>query len=229
MLGRLSPPDQNALLASGVYRDYLPEEVIIREEERTTFVVLLLRGWVKITAATETGGEALLAIRRGGDLVGELAGLDAEPRLATVAAVGAVLTKIIMPDEFHALLERAPGVHRVVSSTIGSKLRSATRRRVEFTGSSVAVRVARVIFELQRNYGQDMADGRRAVGISLTQPELAGLVGAAEPTVHKSLRDLRQGGVLDTGYRNLVIRDLAALARAANLPPEGLSSGARAG
>jgi len=107
-------------------------------------------------------------------------------------------------------------VHQVVSSTIGAKLRSATRRRVEFGGCSVAVRLARVILELERAYGGLTPDGRRHVGVALTQPELAALVGAAEPTVHKALRDLRHRGVLDTGYRTIVIQDLEALRQAAN-------------
>uniref|UniRef100_UPI0013D58239 Crp/Fnr family transcriptional regulator n=1 Tax=Candidatus Frankia alpina TaxID=2699483 RepID=UPI0013D58239 len=215
-LGRLAASSRAEILKSGHFREYRREETFIREDDRTDFVVLILRGWVKITAATENGGIALLAIRHGGDLVGELAGLDSEPRSATAA--GSVVAKMIRAEEFLSLLRREPDVHQVVSSTIGAKLRSATRRHVEFGGCSVAMRVARVVFELQRAYGSDAGQGTRSVGIPLTQPELAGLVGAAEPTVHKALRELRQRGILDTGYRSLLIRDLEQLQRAANLP-----------
>ncbi len=218
VLGRLAPGDLRTIMQVGVYREYAPEDIIIREDDETDFVVLLLRGWAKVTAAMDSGGVALLAIRRGGDLVGELAGLDAEPRSATITAAGVVIAKMIKSEDFLAMLHREPGIHRAVSSTIGAKLRSATRRHVEFGGSSVAVRVARVLYELQRLYGEEMPGGARSVGISLTQPELAGLVGAAEPTVHKSLRDLRARGVISTGYRSLVINDLDELAAAANLP-----------
>ncbi|WP_261560567.1 Crp/Fnr family transcriptional regulator [Frankia tisae] len=218
VLGRLPASSRAEILKSGHFREYSREETFIREDDRTDFVVLLLQGWVKITAATENGGTALLAIRHGGDLVGELAGLDSEPRSATATAAGSVVAKMIRAEEFLSLLRRAPDVHQVVSSTIGAKLRSATRRHVEFGGCSVAMRVARVVFELQRAYGSDAGQGARSVGIPLTQPELAGLVGAAEPTVHKALRELRQRGILDTGYRSLLIRDLVQLQRAANLP-----------
>ena len=45
----------------------------------------------------------------------------------------------------------------------------------------------------------------------LTQPELATLIGAAEPTVHKALRDLRETGVIATGYRRFRINNLEKL------------------
>ncbi|WP_101831281.1 Crp/Fnr family transcriptional regulator [Frankia canadensis] len=216
VLGRVPESARADILQLGTYREFASEDVLMREGDRTNFVVILLTGWVKVTATTENGGFALLAIRHGGDLIGELAGLDSEPRSATITAAGAVLAKVVAADAFVAFLHRQPDVHQVVSSTIGAKLRSATRRRVEFGGCSVAVRVARVILELERAYGGSTPDGRRRVGVALTQPELAALVGAAEPTVHKALRELRHRGVLATGYRAIVIQDLEALRRAAN-------------
>ncbi len=219
VLGRIPADARTEILQLGSYREYASEETVLREGDETDFVVVLLNGWAKVTAATENGGFALLAIRHGGDLIGELAGLDSEPRLATVTSVGAVVAKVIRADVFVAFLRRHPDAHQVVSSTIGAKLRSATRRRVEFGGCSVAVRVARVILELERAYGGAAPDGGRSVGVSLTQPELAALVGAAEPTVHKVLRDLRRRGVLATGYRTVEIQDIEALRAAAAANP----------
>nr|WP_083507163.1 Crp/Fnr family transcriptional regulator [Frankia sp. ACN1ag] len=199
------------LLKIGSYRTYADEEVIMREGDRTNFSVLLLNGWVKVTAVTENGGFAMLSIHRDGDLVGELEGLDAEPRMATVTAAGDVLAKVIQADMFVDFLRRRPEAHQVVSSTIGAKLRSATRRRIEFGGCTVAVRLARVILELERSYGTSTGDGTRAIFVSLTQPELAALVSAAEPAVHKALRELRQRRILESGYRTIIVHDIEAL------------------
>ncbi|ABW14861.1 Crp/Fnr family transcriptional regulator [Frankia sp. Mgl5] len=216
LLGRLPEQTRAAFVGLGPYREYASEEIVLREGDGTNFVVLLLNGWVKVTASTENGGFALLAIRHGGDLVGEQAGLDGEPRSATVTAAGAVLAKVIPLEAFLAFLRSHPDAGPPVLQSVSAKLRNATRRRVEFGGCSVAVRLARVIVELERAYGADATDGPgRRVQIALTQPELAALVGAAEPTVHKVLRELRQQGVVDTRYRSIVIRDVEALYRAA--------------
>jgi CRP-like cAMP-binding protein len=222
LLGRLAEPVREGLLRLGTFREYPGNEIIIREGDRTTFVVLLLNGWVKVTAASDGGGVALLAVRQGGDIVGELAGLDSEPRSATVTTAGAVLAKVIASSDFVAFLGREPEAWHAVSRAIAAKLRWATRRRADFGGCPVGMRVARVVIELERAYGAAGPGGDgRTVGVALTQPELAALVGAAEPTVHKVLRDLRHAGVLDTGYRSLVIRDMDALRRAAGFETPG--------
>lgn len=67
-----------------------------------------------------------------------------------------------------------------------------------------------------------MAYGRRTergivVDIQLSQAELATLCGAAEITLQKALRDLREAGVVGTGYRQVVVRDVAALRVAAEV------------
>lgn len=49
------------------------------------------------------------------------------------------------------------------------------------------------------------------LGYALTQPELAAMVGVSEPSIQRALRQLRDIGVLDTGYRRIIILDMAAL------------------
>jgi CRP-like cAMP-binding protein len=221
VLGRLAEPLREGLLRLGTFREYPGDKVIFREGDPSTFVVLLLNGWVKVTAASG-GGVALLAVRQGGDIVGELAGLDSLPRSATVTTAGTVLAKVIGSNELVAFLDREPEAWHAVSRAIAAKLRWATRRRADFSGCPVTMRLARVIIELERAYGAAGPGGDgRTVGIALTQSELAALVGAAEPTVRKILRELRHAGVLDTGYRSLVIRDMAALRRAAGFQTPG--------
>jgi CRP-like cAMP-binding protein len=219
VLGRLPAASQAGLLALGGFREFTPGTPIMREGDTTTFVAVLLSGWTKVTALTEDGGIALLAVRHGGDVVGEFASLDFQPRSATVTAVGKVVTKVIKAEEFAAYLATDPSASAAISQSLVGKTRFSIRRRVEFAGCSVAVRVARVLVELDRAYGTDDGHGGRTLGMPLTQGELAALVGAKDPTVHKALRVLRRDGVIEWRYRSTTIWDLAALRTAAGLPP----------
>jgi CRP-like cAMP-binding protein len=220
LLGRLPADSQEGLLALGGFREFTTGTPIMREGERTTFVAVLLSGWTKVTALTEDGGIALLAVRHGGDLVGEFAGIDALPRSATVTAVGLVVARVIKAAEFVAYQAADPVASAAISRSIVAKTRFSVRRRVEFAGCSAAVRVARVLVELDRAYGVDSGTGRRSLGMPLTQPELAALVGAKDATVHKAVRALRDADIIEWGYRRITIRDLQALRAAAGLPPE---------
>ncbi|MEQ0565594.1 Crp/Fnr family transcriptional regulator [Amycolatopsis sp. NEAU-NG30] len=214
-LAGLPPKSGSALLTLGTAREFAPETVLLREGDTSTHVLLLLDGCVKITATTPEGQLALLAIRVGGDLVGELAAMDGQPRIATVTTAGHVRARTIGQAEFRRCLAATPEIGLAVSSSVGAKLRWATRRRVDFGSREVKVRLARVLLELAASYG--IAAGRHIeLGVALTQPELAALVGAAEPTVHRALAVLRRENIVETGYRRLCVRDRARLAAVAD-------------
>jgi CRP/FNR family cyclic AMP-dependent transcriptional regulator len=220
LLATLPPPARDELLRLGTRREFRPGQILLREGEPSTHVILLVRGCVKVTATAPTGGLALLAIRVGGEIIGELAGLDGQPRSATVTAAGLVRARIMKQSTFHDFLTHHPRAAVAVSRTVGAKLRWATRRRVDFSGYEVPVRVARVLAELADSHGERTSAGVE-IQVPLTQPELAALVGAAEPTVHKALAGLRRAQVIKTGYRHMTIRDPTRLRAAAD--PDGES------
>lgn len=194
------------MLALGTTRDYAPSTVLLREGERGAHVLVLVKGLVKVTATSPEGHLSLLAIRTAGDLVGELASMDNEPRIATVTAAGSVRARVVSQAEFRRYLTRHPDVALAVSGSVGAKLRWATRRRIDFSAHDVHVRLARVLIELATTYGI-----KGEIGVPLSQPELAALVGAAEPTVHRALAYLRKEDIVATGYRRVVVRDHARL------------------
>ncbi|GAA2795200.1 hypothetical protein GCM10010470_32740 [Saccharopolyspora taberi] len=177
---------------------------------------MLLNGCVKVTATTAEGNLALLAIRIGGEVIGELASLDQQPRSATITTAGRLAARVIQQSDFHAFLAAHPDAALAISRSVGGKLRWSTRRRIDFSGCETRVRIARVLVELSTTYGQQTPEGL-TLGVALTQPELAALVGAAEPTVHKIFAELRRLQVITTGYRRTVIRDQRALQLIAGL------------
>src|SRR5713226_7566089 len=108
--------------------------ILLAEGDRSTHLFLLVDGCVKVTAGNEDGHVALLAIRVGGDLVGELSCLDGHPRAATVTAAGHLVARTISQPQFHLFLRDHPFAALAVSASVGDKLRSATRRWVDFNG-----------------------------------------------------------------------------------------------
>ena len=106
-----------------------------------------------------------------------------------------------------------------LTAVLADRLRWANRRRLDFRGYPAKVRLARVLVELSVSYGAPRVDGV-VIDVRLTQQELATLVGAAETTVHKVLRELRDEGLVETGYRATIIRNLPRLSRLADLADE---------
>lgn len=209
LLDNLSPADRQALLRLGARRQYGPGASLLAEGDLTTFAVIILDGYVKISAVTEGGTESLLAIRAAGDVIGELAALDGSPRSATAVAAGAVLGRVLTKPELDDCFRRHPAIAVGFNRAVAAKLRAATRHRVDFRGRDAKERLARALLEL---FGDPAGPRSRArQGLLLTQAELAGLIGASESAVYKALRDLREAGAVDTSYRRLTITDVDAL------------------
>lgn len=210
LLGALGDASRERLLAQGVIREYPTDIPVIRMGDTTTFVIVILSGIVKATAHGPGGQEVLLAIRVGGDIVGEFAAMDEESRSATVTTCGQVSGCVIPRPAFTELLLSDGDLARQVDKSVLAKLRFANERRVDFASYKADARVARVLRELALAHG-DQFGNRMLLNWPLTQTELASLASVAEPTVQKALRRLRDSGVISTGYRSLVIEDLSAL------------------
>lgn len=212
VVGALAPPARELLLSVGGPVHYKAGRVLMREAEKSSFVVILLDGVVKVTSVSKDGQDVLLAIRMGGDLIGEYAALDGLPRSATVTACGPVQARLLNREEFLGCLRRDPRIDQAVKASVVGQLRMAVSYRVDFTGCDVATRVARVLYQYAKSHGHHVGDSM-LIDWPITQQELASLCGAAEPTVHKALRDLRLAGVISTGYRSVRVEDFVELHR----------------
>lgn len=219
LLGVLPSPARQELLTLGTEVHYTPGHVLLSEGATDRHALLLLSGFAKVTATVENGRESLLAVRVGGDTVGEMAALDGSPRSATVTACGPMTARVLPPGAVHELLRRRPEVSMALTRIVADRLRWANRRRLDFRGYSAKVRLARLLVELATAYGRPERGGV-VIGCRLTQPEMAALTGAAETTIHKGLRELRAGGLLETGYGSTTIRNLAELKVLADLAHE---------
>ncbi|MFF9864251.1 Crp/Fnr family transcriptional regulator [Streptomyces sp. NPDC013953] len=215
-LGGMSEAARTELLRLGTRCRYVPQEILIREGDRSHHVVLLRSGFVKVTARLDNGHEALLAIRVGGDVVGEMAAMDDAPRSATVTACGEVAASIVRESDLRLFLNTHPEAAVAIAGIVAQRLRWANRRRAEFGGYPVKVRLARVLAELAATYGQRVPRGL-VICVALTQPELAALTGSAEVTIHKALAELRKDNLITTGYRRTTVLDLARLREVARL------------
>ncbi|WP_241562541.1 Crp/Fnr family transcriptional regulator [Streptomyces hoynatensis] len=211
-------PLRDELLHVAAPCQYQSGESLMREGDRSTHVVLLLSGIAKISARLDEGHEALLAIRASGDVVGEMAAMDGKPRSATVTACGAIRAGVVQKNDLHAFFRRHPEAALSMGSVVAERLRWANRRRIEFAGYPVKVRLARVLAELAASHGRPVLQGL-VIGVNLSQPELAALAGSAEDTVQKALRALREEGLLTTGHRRISVLDLRRLREIGHLPP----------
>lgn len=219
-LSTLSAATIDRFLAAGRVLRFERGRHLITERDTSTEVFLLLSAGVKVTADLGGGHQALLAVRLAGDVVGELAATDGERRLATVTACGRepVFAAVLSRENFDRVLSEHPDARRILTAAITRKLRTATRRRIDYTGCPPDIRLARALAELADDYGQEVAGRGTVIRFNLTQIELGTLVGVSEATAARSLRVLRQRGLVNLDGRRPIVPDLAALRAAGRQP-----------
>jgi CRP-like cAMP-binding protein len=207
LLARLPPTVRAELLTRCRRVRFAAGDVLLRQGDTDRHAFVLLSGAVTIRVV-EDDIEAVLAIRRRGDIVGELAALTGEPRSATVIAATPVLAGAIAGSTFVNILTRHPQAAWEVVRTQAQRLEWANRRRVDFVSRRATARVARVLADL----AQDSAVGDgRPVRVELSQRELATIVGTALNTAESALRQLAGEGFIERRYRAVLVTDLPGL------------------
>ena len=208
-LGRLRPPTRELLLRVGTAVEYPANRVILRQGDEERHVVLLLDGLVKVTSSAGDQ-ETLLAIRVGGDVIGEMAVLERRPRSASVVASVPVRARIIHPGELELFLERCPDAALELMRMMSERLRWSNRRRMDFAACTPAQRLSRIIIEVARVYGKPAPEGWD-LGVPLTQAELASLAGVGLRSAEKALHQMVRDDMILCLYRRMVIRDVDRL------------------
>jgi CRP-like cAMP-binding protein len=222
-MSRLDPETADELLHLAAGREVGPGTVLIREGGPGTHAYLLRSphrsrsACVKVTATSENGVEAMLGIRAGGDIIGELAILGLKTRSATVTTCSTLTAHAIPADTFMAFLSRRPQAWSALTLMIAERLEWANRRRIDHVGHDSTVQIARVIAEILDLYGHRTNEGSEELGVRLSQPELGSLVGASKEAAAKATRQLREMGLLTTSYRRIIVLDSAGLRSFARL------------
>jgi CRP/FNR family cyclic AMP-dependent transcriptional regulator len=211
LVAQLTEPERIALLATGSPVKFPDDGILVLQGDPGDGLYVLTDGMVKVTVAAESGSETMLAVRSRGDLIGEFAVLDGEPRTATARAVGAVSAIRISRARFTEFGQRYPAAQTTITKSLVAKMRAATERHAAERTWGARERVAQVLYELAEDYGEQAGDGAVVIPLPITQSELGELAGVAVSTTERVLGDLRKEGVIATRYRKIAIRDMAFL------------------
>ncbi|HLL92824.1 MAG TPA: Crp/Fnr family transcriptional regulator [Solirubrobacteraceae bacterium] len=209
-LAQLAHDEHQALHGLSVRRTFPRGAVLMFEHEPDERVMLLLAGRVKVTAIRHDRREILLSLRDPGDVLGELAFIDGQPRTATVSALEPVDALVMPAQVFRSYLETTPRVAVVLLEIVARRFREATDQRLQFAASDSMGRLAARIVELADRYGEPGADGI-IVDLPISQEELASWTGASRASVAQALQVFRELGWIQTERRRLTVTDAAAL------------------
>lgn len=186
LFAELSPQDLRDLSACLGRRRCARGQIIFAQGDPGASLYVVESGQVKVVVTSADGKELVLNTFGPGDLFGELALLDGEPRSADAVAQEDCQLFVLRRDDFAQFLEEHPRAAVGLLAVLSRKLRHTTQQVQDVAFLDVPARLARALLELADTRGT-ACDGGSALAFRVTQAELAGLIGATRESANKWL------------------------------------------
>jgi len=157
-------------------------------------VFIILHGTVKVY--TEQGGrDAILSILGTGDLIGEMSLIDSVGRSASVVTLEDSLMLWMDKVTFNYILDNFPPIARNLVKILSARVRLSDQMIQSLATLDVNGRVARQLLAFAERYGRD-AEGMVKIRITLTQSDIADLVGASRKRVNQTMVYFKEEGLV---------------------------------
>lgn len=189
-------------------RRYREDEALYVPGEAGTGLFQLVSGHVRVCNYSVDGREFVLGILRPGDWVGDLSVLDQLPRTNHAIAQQAVVARWLSKADFDSLYQRYVEIPKALNRMLAHRLRMALSALEDVSSLSLKHRLARYLEQLA------LADGQPGAGpqlLTISQEQLARLLGAARPSVTRALKHLENEGWLQVRYGGVLLHDLPGL------------------
>lgn len=192
-------------------------EVIFREGEPAERLFLVDVGRVKLSTASPSGQELLIAVLGRGQIFGELEVIDRGSRAMDARAMEDALLYAFAADVFWTMLENRPPLARRLLELMARRLRRADQTSQDLVFFDSPTRLARRLLQLAEEHGQAVGSGEESIKITVrvTQEEIAQMIGVTRESANRLLASFTERGWIDwnDGYP-LVLQPEALVRRA---------------
>lgn len=178
------------------HRKWSAGTVIFQRGDEGTYLIVLVSGRIKLSLITPQGKELSLRQLEAGTVLGEMAILDGQPRSADATAVTATEGYVIAKRDFIEILTRNPTAAQAIIHYLCTKLRETTEQLETIALYDLEARVARFFLATLRNiHGEELPESAN-LQLSLSQTEIASIVGASRPKINRSILALEEAGAI---------------------------------
>jgi CRP/FNR family cyclic AMP-dependent transcriptional regulator len=211
-LTELDERDQEVVLAAMGHRRWAKGETLFRQGEPGDSLSLIERGRVAMQFVTPSGQNITTAVFGPGRSIGHIALLSGRaPRTLSAVAIQPTETAVLTRAGFNDLRRRYPRLEEVVLELMGEHITALALQLTQTMYAPVDQRLLKRLVAMAPAYSVD--DGPTTV--TLTQEELAVMVGTTRPTVNQILRAVEKDGLIRLGRGRIVLVDLAEIERRA--------------
>jgi len=210
----LGEEDLTILVGDFQSREYDKGEIIFRQGDHSRELYVVLSGKVRIFKTSPSGNETSINIFSRGDIIGEFATIDDQPRSATAKAIVRCALLGMAQGRFLRRMREMPDLALGMTRLLASKVRWTAAYAETIAQFDAAGRLLHILLLYNEQFGEEIETGKRYVlDLSLNQADLASLVGARREWINRLLRDWLKRGLVEYDGGKIVILDLPAVER----------------
>ena len=208
----LSSGEWEGLEAVAQRREFPAGATVFEPSDEPHSVYLLESGNVRILRVSKGGDEVTLGYVTESEVLGELPGFGAYPRESfAIAREPSVVWRI--PIHFlRKLLEAHPEIAAEITRQMVERLKRVEARVENLVFGDVRERLAIILLELAEDFGRsDTAGSPCVLKLSVSQGELATLIGSTRQSVNAAIAEFRKNGLIHQTRDHTEILDVARL------------------
>lgn len=191
------------------WRRYGPNEQIVGYQEENRDVFFVVSGRVRVTLFSASGKEVTFRDLNAGEMFGELAAIDGQPRSANVIALTDSLIASLSGEAFWQVLREQPEVAAVTLKRLVANVRDLSERVFEFSTLTVNNRIHAELLRLAQAHRRD--EEHAIIAPAPTHAEIASRVSTHREAVTRELSRLAQAGVIERRPGKLLVLDVRRL------------------
>jgi CRP-like cAMP-binding protein len=191
-----SEAELNAIVQAMHPRRFAREQQLFARGDSGDGLYLIVDGLVRLSLMSSDGRELTVRLAGSGEVIGEIAAIDEGPRTTDGHAVVTTQTLLLPHDEFQRCIDEMPTLRRAVLRQICARLRATTDQLEGYVMKPLESRLARLFVALSRQLSATRNGETVSFPLTISQREIASLVGASRPRVNQLLVSWQESGIV---------------------------------
>ena len=208
----LAPEVVMALSRRCAWRRYAAEQIILQRRDASRDIFFIVSGRVCASYNSASGREVRFNELTVGEMFGEFAAIDGEPRSVDIVSVTDTLIASMSADLFWDVMRRNESVCAAMLRHLTRIARAQVQRVVEFSTLPVRSRVHAELLRLAQVSAPGPGRMSAAITPAPTHAEIASRISTHREAVTRELNALARARLIERRGGTLVIRNMAALA-----------------
>ncbi|MTI81931.1 MAG: Crp/Fnr family transcriptional regulator [Firmicutes bacterium] len=187
-------------------RSYKRGSFVFLEDDPGKALYILKQGQIKLTKRTEDGREHILHFVHPGEVFAEVVLFDSGNYPATAEVQKDAIIGTVRNTDMERLIIDNPEIALSMLNIMARRLRIAQEKVMNLALNDVRKRLVFTLLEMSAQHGVQKGENV-VITLSLTNQELASMVGTSRETANRIISELKKKGILDINRQQIIIKD----------------------